>query len=191
MAVTEDIRRDTRRLEPPHTREVRLLSDTPVGDDAHDMLGFSALAEVLSELIDSERTDTPLTIAISAPWGAGKTTMARLIECRLARLTAQRNGERPTVICWFNAWQHNDAPHLGAALAAAVAHETDRLRPRWRRVLNPLPPSLISPRARCGARCSSGSRRSRWWRPRCSTDRSGTPSRAPPWPRTTPRAWGR
>jgi hypothetical protein len=148
VALTEDTRRDTLTEEPPQTREVRLLSDTPVSDDAHDVLGFGPLAEVLSELIDSERTDTPLTIAISAPWGAGKTTMARLIECRLARLTAQRNGERPTVICWFNAWQHNDAPHLGAALAAAVAHETDRLRPLWRRVLNPLPPTMISPRAR-------------------------------------------
>src|SRR4051812_38731407 len=74
--------------------------------------------------------------------------MARLIEGRLVRLTEQRKGQRPAVICWFNAWQHNDAPHLGAALAAAVAHETDRLRPLWRRVLNPLPPSMISPRAR-------------------------------------------
>jgi hypothetical protein len=148
VALTEDIRRDTLAEEPPDTREVRLLSDTPVGDDAHDVLGFGPLAEVLSELIDSERTDTPLTLAISAPWGAGKTTMALMIERRLQRLSAQRNGERPTVICWFNAWQHDDAPHLGAALAAAVARETDRLRPLWRRLLNPLPPSLISPRAR-------------------------------------------
>jgi hypothetical protein len=148
VALTEDTGRDALTEEPPQTREVRLLSDTPVGDDAHDVLGFGPLAEVLSELIDSERTDTPLTLAISAPWGAGKTTMALMIERRLAKLSAQRRGERPTVICWFNAWQHNDAPHLGAALAAAVALETDRLRPLWRRLLNPLPPSMISPRAR-------------------------------------------
>ena len=128
--------------------EVRLLSDTPLDDDAGDVLGFDALADALAELIDSERTATPLTLAISAPWGAGKTTMALMIQRRLARMTAQRNGERPSLICWFNAWQHADAPHLGAALAAAVAHATDEHRPMWRRMLNPLPSTLMSPRAR-------------------------------------------
>ena len=129
-------------------QEVRLLSDTPLDDDAGDVLGFDALADALAELIDSERTATPLTLAISAPWGAGKTTMALMIQRRLARMTAQRNGERPSLICWFNAWQHADAPHLGAALAAAVAHATDEHRPMWRRMLNPLPSTLMSPRAR-------------------------------------------
>jgi hypothetical protein len=132
----------------PGPPEVRLLSDTPLDDDAGDVLGFDALADALAELIDSERTATPLTVAISAPWGAGKTTMALMIQRRLARMTAQRNGERPTLICWFNAWQHADAPHLGAALAAAVANATGHHRPVWRRVLNPLPSTLISPRAR-------------------------------------------
>ena len=129
-------------------QEVRLLSDTPLDDDAGDVLGFDALADALAELIDSERTATPLTLAISAPWGAGKTTMALMIQRRLARMTAQRNGERPSLVCWFNAWQHADAPHLGAALAAAVAHATDGHRPMWRRLLNPLPSTLMSPRAR-------------------------------------------
>ena len=129
-------------------QEVRLLSDTPLDDDAGDVLGFDALADALAELIDSERTSTPLTLAISAPWGAGKTTMALMIQRRLARMTEQRSGERPSLICWFNAWQHADAPHLGAALAAAVAHATDRHRPMWRTLLNPLPSTMMSPRAR-------------------------------------------
>jgi hypothetical protein len=132
----------------PGPRELRLLSDTPLDDDAGDVLGFDALAEVLAELVDSERTATPLTLAISAPWGAGKTTMALMVQRRLAQMSAQRNGQRPTLVCWFNAWQHADAPHLGAALAAAVATAMDRRRPTWRRVLNPLPSTLVSPRAR-------------------------------------------
>jgi hypothetical protein len=129
-------------------REVRLLTDTPLNDDAGDVLGFDALADALADLIDSERTATPLTLAISAPWGAGKTTMALMVQRRVAQLTKQRNGQRPTLVCWFNAWQHADAPHLGAALAAAVANAMDQRRPLWRRVLNPLPSTLISPRAR-------------------------------------------
>ena len=148
MAVTTETSLPAVSAAPPPPREVRLLSDTPLDDDALDVLGFDALADALSELIDSERTATPLTMAISAPWGAGKTTMALMIQRRLAQMTAQRFGQRPTLVCWFNAWQHADAPHLGAALAAAVAHEADSHRPPWRRLLNPLPSTLISPRAR-------------------------------------------
>lgn len=54
-----------------------LLSDRPrTGEDA-DYLGFTAYADALAELIDSPQTDTPLTIAISAEWGAGKTSLQR------------------------------------------------------------------------------------------------------------------
>jgi len=148
VTLTADASRPSAAKARPAPQEVRLLSDTPLDDDDRDVLGFDALADALSELIDSERTATPLTVAISAPWGAGKTTMALMIQRRLANMTAQRNGQRPTLVCWFNAWQHADAPHLGAALAAAVAHEADRHRPLWRRLLNPLPSTLISGRAR-------------------------------------------
>lgn len=128
--------------------EVRLLSDTPLDADDQDTLGLGVLAEALAELVDSARTDTPLTIAISAPWGAGKTSTARLIETRLQRWSAQRHGERVTVVCKFNAWLHSDAPHLGAALAAAVARTVDHRRPWWRRALTPLPSSMLVPAAR-------------------------------------------
>src|SRR3954451_13653026 len=103
MALTTDASRPSSRPAAPPTREVRLLSDTPLHDDALDVLGFDALAGALSELIDSERTATPLTMAVSAPWGAGKTSMALMIQRRLAHLTAERLGQRPTLVCWFNA----------------------------------------------------------------------------------------
>jgi hypothetical protein len=53
-------------------QEVRLLSDTPLDDDAGDVFGFGALADALAELIDGERTAAPLTLAISAPWAPAR-----------------------------------------------------------------------------------------------------------------------
>jgi VIT1/CCC1 family predicted Fe2+/Mn2+ transporter len=68
-----------------------------------------------------------------------------MVEARLRQWTAQRKGERPVITCWFNAWLHDDAPHLGAALAAHVANEANRRRAVWRRLLFPLPEQLLTP----------------------------------------------
>lgn len=127
---------------------VRLLSDEPLDDAALDYFGFSDFARALGEIIDNELTATPLTVAVSAPWGAGKTSVARMVECLLEGWVAERDGDRPRFVCWFNAWDHDDAPHLGAALAAVVAREAGRRRPWWRRLLSPLPGAMLAPQAR-------------------------------------------
>lgn len=124
-----------------------MLADTPVERDGDDRLGFGPFADALAELIDNPATYTPLTVAISAPWGAGKTSLAKLVERRLADWPLDR-GDRPHVVCWFNAWLHDDAPHLGAALAADIAKTAGRRRPIWRRVLSPLPSAMLSPEER-------------------------------------------
>jgi KAP family P-loop domain len=117
---------------------------------AFDAFDFKTYAEALAAIIDDEATDTPLTIAISAPWGAGKTSLANLVIERLRELrSTQRKPQH--VICRFDAWMHEDAPHLGAALAADVARVVNRKRPPWRRLLRPLPGTMQSPYQR-------------WWR---------------------------
>ena len=68
--------------------------------------------------MDWKDTSTPLTIAINGPWGSGKTSLAKMAE---ARLPIGSDWDAPHVICWFDAWANDDAPHLGAAFAAAVA----------------------------------------------------------------------
>jgi hypothetical protein len=67
-----------------------------------------------------------------------------MIERRLTAWTALRKGDRPNVVCWFNAWMHDDAPHLGAAMAASVATTINRDRPWWRRASEPLPAAMLS-----------------------------------------------
>jgi hypothetical protein len=126
---------------------LRMRDDRPLEDEAEDRLGFGVYVDALAELIDHPATHTPLTIALSAPWGAGKTSLAKLVE---RRLSAWRHewGKPPHLVCWFNAWAHDDAQHLGAAFAAEVARTVDRGRTWWRRLLTPLPAAMLTPRAR-------------------------------------------
>ena len=120
-----------------------LLSDRPWTGDDVDHLGFNAYADALAELIDNPETDTPLTIAISAEWGAGKTSLAKMVERRLKHRPAER-GDPSHIVAWFNAWMHDDAPHLGAAFAADVAKAANKERPRLRRLTTPLPTAMLT-----------------------------------------------
>lgn len=144
-------------ITPPPTRKLgalRLLSDAPLTDAAADAFGHRVFASALTLLVDSESTVTPLTVSISAPWGAGKTSMAKMMARGLEEASAIRQGNRPNVVCWFNAWAHSDAPHLGAALAASVARTVDRHRPFWRRLVQPLPTAMLGPSDRARRRAS-------------------------------------
>jgi hypothetical protein len=120
----------------------QLLADTPIEQDEQDRLGFTAYADALAGLLDDPATSTPLTVAITGPWGSGKTSLAKMVEARLQRWPKER-GEAPNIVCWFNAWLHDDAPNLGSAFAAEVAREAARRRPRWRQILRPLPMRML------------------------------------------------
>ncbi len=126
---------------------LELVSDLPILESTEDRLGYGAYAEALTELIDSPRVATPLTLSINAPWGAGKTSLARLIE-RKMREWPKLRGDPPHIVCWFNAWIHSDAPSLGPALAAAVGRTVARDRPTWRRFASPIPAAMLSPAER-------------------------------------------
>lgn len=128
-------------------RALSMLADTPIESDDDDELGFCEFADALAEVIDSPATYTPLTLAISAPWGAGKTSLAKLVESRLEDWPLLE-GRKPHVVCWFNAWLHDDADHLGAALAADVAKTANKERSIWRRLVSPLPSAMLSPQER-------------------------------------------
>jgi len=71
-----------------------------------------------------------------------------MVRWRLAERTASRGRDRPVLACWFDAWLHNDASHLGAALATAVARTANDARPVWRRLLNPVPSAMLGPQQR-------------------------------------------
>jgi hypothetical protein len=132
--------------EPETGVQLRMLADAPIDDERFDLLGHRDYAAALAFVIDHPETGTPLTIAINAPWGAGKTSIAKLTEQRLNK-NLVRSAE-PPIVCWFNAWHHDDAPNIATALAAAVARAAARERSIWRRITDPLPSALLTPHGR-------------------------------------------
>jgi KAP family P-loop domain len=122
-----------------------LYADKPLEPGDKDSLGFGAYADALALLMDWKDTSTPLTIAINGPWGSGKTSLAKMAE---ARLPIGSDWDAPHVVCWFDAWANDDAPHLGAAFAAAVASSANKQRRWWVRLVMPLPSVMLSPEQR-------------------------------------------
>jgi KAP family P-loop domain len=131
----------------PSGFRLQMLADAPVDDDLTDRFGYRDIADGLARLIEGEETATPLTIAVSAPWGAGKTSLLRLVENRVVRQRIKR-GEAPTIVVWFNAWMHDAAPSISAALAADVARHATHCRDPLVRLWHPLPTSMLSPQER-------------------------------------------
>jgi hypothetical protein len=136
---------------------LRTWSDQPVADPGEDRFGFLPYADAFALLINDRATSTPLTVAISGPWGSGKTSLARLLESRLNVEQYWRLGWiKAPISCWFNAWTHSDAPHLGAALAASVARDVSARRPWYWHLLSPLPSVMLSPEGRAWRRVWTG-----------------------------------
>jgi len=132
---------------PPKRADLRMLSDEPLEDEGRDLLDFKPYADGLAGLIDNPATRTPLVLAINAPWGAGKSTLGRMMQRRLEGKPAA-DGDSPHVTCWFNAWMHDDAPNLAGAFATEIARTADLNRPLWRKVLNPVPKNMLTGRQR-------------------------------------------
>jgi hypothetical protein len=128
----------------------QILSDVPSTTSAQDHLDFLPYATALATLIDRKATSTPLIAAISAPWGAGKTTLAELVQ---EQLRVPGEWDDPHIICRFNAWKHDDAPNLGAAFAAEVAQCANHHRFWWRRLAQPLPSVMLTPEQRWRRKC--------------------------------------
>lgn len=80
---------------------IDILSDLPVDDDS---LNFRTLVRTLSNVVFSESTQTPLTIAVDGEWGSGKTSILKMIEAQARAL------DIPCI--WLNAWNIEDQKSL-------------------------------------------------------------------------------
>ncbi len=90
-------------------------SDNPVEAAEQDRLDFLPLSRGISRYLRNTRTFPPLTLAVTGPWGSGKSSLMKLI-----RLDLKRFGYRAV---WFNAWHHQQEEQLLVALLDAIARE--------------------------------------------------------------------
>ena len=116
--ATEDDRKLSGRVEIA----IRALADTP---SEVDLLEFSEYAEALADFIKSEKTQKPLTIAIDAAWGMGKTSLMTMIRDKL-KSTGEKTKQRSFPTVWFNAWKYDQEESLWAALALEILDQVRR-----------------------------------------------------------------
>jgi len=88
------------------------VSDAPIVSPTDDTLGFGPVARAISGLLRNKGTKLPLTLAITAKWGRGKTSLMSLVQQDL-----KQAGWRTV---WFNAWHHQEELSLLAALLQTV-----------------------------------------------------------------------
>ncbi len=88
------------------------VSDAPVISSADDTLGFAPVARAISGLLRNRGTKLPITLAITARWGRGKTSLMSMVQQDL-----KAAGWRTV---WFNAWHHQEELSLLAALLQTV-----------------------------------------------------------------------
>lgn len=86
---------------------VRLWSDEP---SQVDLLAFAAVAETAVEAVLDDTLD-PIALGVSGPWGSGKSTVLRLIESDLKKLSMTQENEQILVV-QSDPWRYD--PSVGA-----------------------------------------------------------------------------
>lgn len=120
--------------ETAHTGSFGHHSDSTAGPD---LLGYNDYAEAIADVVTHPKTETPLTIAIGAPWGRGKTKLLDLIE----EAVNKRAGDNDRATCHsirINAWELAKTKHIWAEFYGRLLDQIeDNLgfwKSRWLRV---------------------------------------------------------
>lgn len=89
-----------------------------------DYLNFGVVADACAKLLQ-QAEGTPISVGISGGWGAGKTSLVRMIENRL--LQSEAPGQNTYVVVTFNPWLYQDFEGARSALLQIVGDEVLRL----------------------------------------------------------------
>ncbi len=110
------------RVEPSEDDGIAGLaaSDKPLQPGDPDALNLSAIASDITAFLSNPKTTAPLTMAITGPWGCGKSSLMNLVRADL-----KEKGFSPV---WFNAWHHQKGEQL---LASLFAHIKQQAIPGW------------------------------------------------------------
>jgi WD40 repeat protein len=96
------------------------ISDQPLSWNDPASISLKPLVRNISRFLRNTNTKPPLTIAVSGPWGSGKSSLMQLLMEDLRYYDGQA--------VWFNAWHHHDEDDLLAALFAAIRRDAP---PPW------------------------------------------------------------
>jgi hypothetical protein len=102
-------------------------SDAP---SATDVLGYAPLVRAMHSLLDDESTSLPLAIAITAPWGMGKSSVMEQLMNALAVAHDDPRRYRTWATVKFPAWKYEQSEHLWAALAKEI-YRQPQVPMRW------------------------------------------------------------
>lgn len=89
-----------------------------------DYLNFGVIADACAKLLQ-QAAGTPISVGVSGGWGAGKTSLVRMIEGRLRQADAP--GTNTYVVVTFNPWLYQDFESARSALLQLVGDEILRL----------------------------------------------------------------
>lgn len=90
----------------------------PDNETERDFLNFSGVADTVAEII-TQAAGRPTSIGISGSWGAGKSSMIKLVRAALAEKD-QKDGEQ-FIYVEFNAWLYQGYDDARAALLEVIA----------------------------------------------------------------------
>lgn len=90
-------------------------------ETTQDFLNFSVIAKTVAELI-SESGDKPISIGVSGSWGAGKSSMVKMIGESLKFKDKDKGAkEKKYIFLEFNAWLYQGYDDARAALLQSVS----------------------------------------------------------------------
>ncbi len=97
---------------------------TPDLPNEKDELGFAPLGSALADMLNNPKTRLPLAIALTAPWGGGKSSLMRQVEHRLRETNVGTQGVEASVRRWhtirFDSWKFHQSEQIWASLAKEI-----------------------------------------------------------------------
>ena len=123
--------------------EIRLQSEEPrispvVVPDVpvfHDVLGFDAYAQSVYELLVHKDTEFPISIAMSGPWGSGKTSLMRNLHNKFASRNVATTDEFGALrghfrLTWIDVWKYSERIPIESILTREIYKQVSaQLRP--------------------------------------------------------------
>jgi hypothetical protein len=97
------------------------VSDDPIGLKDEDALGLMPIARSMARFLRNTETKPTVAIAVTGPWGSGKTSLMNLVKEEL--------NQRDVRTVWFNAWHNQKEENLLAALLASIRAQA--VPPLW------------------------------------------------------------